>query len=214
MKRTIYGILILVLMVGMIACCSTKTESTEGKHTEEMSKESGESKEDSGEHKEMSAAAPMESSEHVRDSGEGQEEGKESGTEYAKDATYDGVRNGAHLILKYNPDTNSFIGTVENITEKILERVRVEVHLSNGIELGPTSPVNLAPGIKSSISLKASETAFETWSTHPEVGNNEHGHGVEEGEHTSGEKGEHGEKRGEYSSREKGEHSEKRGEHR
>ena len=49
------------------------------------------------------------------------------------------VRNGARLILSYDAASNSFKGTVENTTSNVLTRVRVEVHLSNGAELGPTT---------------------------------------------------------------------------
>ena len=35
---------------------------------------------------------------------------------------------------------------MENTTNSILNRVRVEIHLSNGVELGPTTPVDMAPG--------------------------------------------------------------------
>jgi hypothetical protein len=44
---------------------------------------------------------------------------------------------------------------VENVAEKILSRVRVEVHLSNGNELGPTKPINLVPGKKVDVTLSA-----------------------------------------------------------
>ena len=42
--------------------------------------------------------------------------------------------------------------------------------LSNGIELGPTTPVNLAPGQVMAITLPASSQPFTSWSAHPEVG--------------------------------------------
>ena len=80
------------------------------------------------------------------------------------------VRAGARLILRYDSTANAFVGTVENTTETTLARVRVEVHLSNGIELGPTTPVNLAPGQISDITLPASSQPFTSWSAHPEVG--------------------------------------------
>ena len=70
--------------------------------------------------------------EHDRDSqGEG---GEESGTELTLNERYDEVRNGARLILAYDAQTNSFSGTVQNTTDKSLERVRVEVgaHLTPG----------------------------------------------------------------------------------
>ena len=55
------------------------------------------------------------------------------------DETFDSVRSGARLILKYHAASNSFKGTVENTTNGVLDRVRIEVHLSNGAELGPTT---------------------------------------------------------------------------
>ena len=62
---------------------------------------------------------------------------EESGTELALDESYDAVRNGARLVLTYDAQGNSFNGFVENTTDNILKQVRVEVHLSNGVELGP-----------------------------------------------------------------------------
>jgi hypothetical protein len=132
--------------------------------------------------------------EHGRESGEhGKEKGEESGTELALNETYDEVRHGARLILAYDSDSNSFKGTVENTTEKRLKRVRIEVHLSNGIELGPTTPVDLDPGKKGDVILKATEIRFDKWSAHAEVGSGEHGHGRGEGhgEHGREGKGEH-----------------------
>ncbi len=139
--------------------------------------------------------------EHARDRG-GAAEGEESGTELALNETYDTVRNGARLILAYDAPSNSFNGTVENTTERILERVRVEIHLSNGTELGPTVPGDLKPGERRNIILKATSTDFDGWSAHAEVGNEEHGGSEGGGEHGSREGG------GEHGSRERG------GEHR
>ena len=133
-----------------------------------------------------------EKGEHKADVGE-KGEGEESGTQFGLDDVYDDVRNGAHLILAYDAETNIFKGTVENTSDEVLEKVRVEVHLSNGIELGPTTSVDLKPGEKVEVNLEGSEKDFETWSTHAEVGSSEEGHGQEgegEGEHESGEEGE------------------------
>jgi hypothetical protein len=131
-----------------------------GEHSAERSGEHG--REGSGEH------GGEHSGEHGGEhSGEG---GEESGTEYALNQTYDSVRNGVRLVLSYDLQTNSFIGTVENTTERTLERVRVEVHLSNGSELSPTTPIDLKPGEKSPVRLPAGSTDFEKWTAHPEVG--------------------------------------------
>ena len=61
---------------------------------------------------------------------------EESSTQFTKDETYDMTRGGARLILSYDANKEAFIGTVENTTSNTLKRVRVEVHLSNGTELG------------------------------------------------------------------------------
>jgi hypothetical protein len=120
--------------------------------------------------------------EHKRESGEAHGgEGEESGTEFTLDQTFDQVRNGARLVLAYDATSNSFRGTVKNTTAKTLKRVRVEVHLSNGKELGPTKPVNLGPGDEHVVELTATSKGFERWSAHPEIGSGEHGHGGEGG---------------------------------
>ena len=130
--------------------------------------------------------------EHDRDEqgGQGQgehahgEAGEESGIELSLNETYDKVRNGARLILAYDERSNSFHGTVENTTNKTLERVRVEVHLSNGKELGPTTPTDLDPGEKRDVKLIATNKGFDGWTAHPEVGIGEHAHGEHDhGEH-------------------------------
>ena len=101
--------------------------------------------------------------------GDGGEEGSRA-TTLALDATYDEVRSGARLILKYDAPSNSFKGTVENTTNGVLRRVRIEVHLSNGTELGPTTPTDMAPGEVVAINLPATQAAFTGWTTHVEVG--------------------------------------------
>ena len=119
------------------------------------------------------------------------EDGEESGAELALNETYDQVRNGARLILTYDAQNNAFKGTVENTTDETLKQVRVEVHLSNGKELGPTTPGDLAPGEKIEVQLIATSTDFDGWTAHPEVGESEHIHGEEHGEHDSEHEREH-----------------------
>ena len=115
---------------------------------------------------------------------------EESGNEFTLDESYDSVRNGARLVLNYDEQSNSFKGFVENTTDSTLKQVRVEVHLSNGVELGHTTPTDLNPGESIDISLKATDKSFDGWSAHPEVGESENGEykqGEEdEGEHSEG----------------------------
>ena len=128
----------------------------------------------------------------------GSEEG--SGAQLAPDETFDMVRGGARLIMSYDAAANSFKGTVENTTNQTLARVRIEVHLSNRTELGPTTPVDMAPGQVLSVDLPSTQASFTGWVAHAEVGGGEHGSGGEHGgggesggEHGGGESGgEHG----------------------
>ena len=135
------------------------------------SSESREGREESSENDSSSESG--EGSEGSREHGNGSESGEggeESGTQFALGETFDQIRAGARLILLYDSTANAFTGTVENTTGGTLSRVRVEVHLSNGIELGPTTPVDLAPGQVAEVTLPAGSQPFTSWSAHPEVG--------------------------------------------
>ncbi len=151
---------------------------------------SGEKKEKSTESHESS-----ERGEHARDVGESGE-GEEDGTQIGINDSYEGVRSGVHMTLAYDAEKDGFVGVVKNTTEKVVSQVRVEVHLSNGVELGPTPRADLEPGAVRNIFLSAENNSFKTWSTHAESGEEE-GHGEE------GEGGEHG---GEGESEGEGEH--------
>ena len=145
--------------------------------------------------------------------GEGRSESTAAGGEegsganaLALDATFDSVRAGARLILKYDTPSNSFKGSVENTSNGVLSRVRIEVHLSNGTELGPTTPTDMAPGELIAINLPATPAAFTGWTAHAEVGaggegsesGGEHGPRGEQGSgrESDGEHGSGGERRG------------------
>ena len=64
-----------------------------------------------------------------------------------------------------------------NTTAEPVAQVRVEVHLSNGIELGPTPRITLAPGETRAVNLDAGGQRFDTWEAHVEIGEGEHGQG-------------------------------------
>lgn len=118
---------------------------------------------------------------------------EESAVQLTLADTYNNVRNGAHLIISYDAASNAFQGTVKNTTGATLPQVRVEVHLSNGVELGPTTPVDLAPGAQIPVTLIASGPPFDKWTAHPEVGSsNAEGSGGEHGTEGAEGGGEHG----------------------
>ena len=163
-------VLALLLSAGVIAACGGDTE-REGGSTGERSEATqvisggGES---SGEHR---ASGEGSGGEGGESSGSGSEEG--SGANLAPDETFDAVRGGARLVLNYDASTNSFMGTVENTTSNVLTRIRIEVHLSSGTELGPTTPIDLAPGQMVDVNLPSTQESFTGWIAHAEVGSGE-----------------------------------------
>ena len=106
--------------------------------------------------------------------------------------------NGARLVLEFDPATQVFVGSVTNSTARTLPQVRVEVHLDNGTELGPTRRIDVSPGETVPVELGAFGNEFSAWVSHPEAG-------VEDGHGAGGEEG--GEGAGEHGGREgRGEH--------
>ncbi|MXZ46899.1 MAG: hypothetical protein F4Z08_07935 [Chloroflexi bacterium] len=171
-----------ILGAGILIGCTGDTEGREGAESSHIeasqSIEQGEGS--GGEH--------GSGGESGREHGSGDEGGRESGSGeegigamLAPDETFDMVRGGARLILSYDPASNAFTGTVENTTNNDLTRVRIEVHLSNGTELGPTTPIDMAPGQVATVHLPSTQAAFTGWVAHAEVGGGEAG-----GEHGSG----------------------------
>jgi len=133
---------------------------------------------------------------HEADS-HGDGEGEEDGTMLGLDDTFDEVRHGVHLVLEFDEELKAFTGTVENVSDELLDRVRVEVHLSNGLELGPTIQADLQPGESREVELAVETVDFTSWSTHPEIGSGEHDHSHDgehshEGEHSHDGEDEHG----------------------
>ena len=95
-------------------------------------------------------------------------EGEESGEYIGRDVIWDTTRLGLRLRLSFDSPSHSFAGTVENTTWETVCAVRVEVHLSGGVELGPTDRTDLAPGASVPVELSAGEHDFEGWTAHPE----------------------------------------------
>ena len=102
---------------------------------------------------------------------------------------YDVSRNGARLVMRYDEASNRFIGKVVNKTNAALTRTRVEIHLSNGVELGPTTPTDLPAGYLLSVTIPATDQTFDSWAPHVEFGMGEGGSGEGSGEHGGGNEG-------------------------
>jgi len=199
-KKVLIGsVLGVMLSTSIIVGCTADKESGEGSEgrSEATATEIISQGEASGEHGSGGEGSGGEGAEGSEGSG-GSEEA--SANMLAPNETFDMVRSGARLIMSYDAASNSFIGTVENTTNSVLTRVRIEVHLSNGTELGPTTPVDMAPGSVYSIVMPSTQASFTGWIPHAEVGSGEGGGehsgsgGEDSGEHGSGGEGrdEHG----------------------
>ena len=188
-KTFLVGALVgALLSAGLLIGCTDNTGPEGGRDsgsataTQEISE--GQGGESSGEH--GSGGEGSESGGEGSESGSGGEEGCAAANMLAPDETFDMVRGGARLIMSYDAAGNSFKGTVENTTTNILRQVRIEVHLSNGVELGPTTPIEMAPGEVRAVDLAATAAPFTGWTPHAEVGS---GEGSQAGGAGSGEGG-------------------------
>ena len=106
------------------------------------------------------------------DSTEGEEE--EDGTRYKVAETAMQARGGVDLVMSYDQNTQKFNGTVTNTNDAAVSDVRVEIHLSNGTELGPTPRTGLATQESKPVTLDATGQSFDWWSVHVELGQGEH----------------------------------------
>lgn len=97
--------------------------------------------------------------------------GEGSGASLALDEVYDEVRKGARLALQMEA---AFVGEVENTTNAHLEDVRIEVHLSNGMLLGPEALGYLPAGeieyVRVPVTPEALAQPFSGWTPHAAVG--------------------------------------------
>ena len=128
--------------------------------------------------------------------------GEEGASAIAPDQAFNGARKGTRLIIGYVPESRAFVGMVGNVSDQTLQQVRVEVHLFNtDNELGPTTPMDLAPGQWIPVWLPDEGTRFTEWVPHAEVGPQSGG-----GEGGSEGGGEHGGSGGEGGGEGGGEH--------
>ena len=160
MEKLIF-IVAAVAVLAIAACSESGMDTGESESGGEYGERISERSEGSGEHGDEG-----EGSEKAKS---GTEDGEEDATQYGLGDTFDQLRAGSRLIVSYNATDNAFLGTVENVSETTLDRVRVEIHLSNGVELGPTPSIDLSPGEFADVRLDATSQPFDTWSAHAEV---------------------------------------------
>lgn len=162
-RRWLVIVAAVTVSLGMAACAD------EPRAEAEETGESGAAREGAGEHARSEGAGEHARSEGGDEHGEDGEEGEESGERIGREDAWDTTRNGARLILSFDPASNAFVGTVENTTREMLCAVRVEVHLSTGTELGPTERTDLPSGETTVVELPTAGELFDTWTAHPEI---------------------------------------------
>ncbi len=96
--------------------------------------------------------------------------GEENTAQYGLGDTFDQVRAGSRLIMNYDPAANAFVGTVENTTQHPTEQRADRDPPLQRSRIGPTTPIDLAPGEVSNVRLDATTQPFDTWVAHAEVG--------------------------------------------
>ncbi len=94
----------------------------------------------------------------------------EGGKQWQPHETATETRSGVNLVISYDSSSQRFNGTVTNTTGSTVTNVRVEIHLSNGTELGPTPRISLAAGESKPVTLDASGQNFNWYSVHVELG--------------------------------------------
>ena len=148
----------LVLSLGLAACAAESQPDADGAGESTLAQQTAERGEerDGGEHEEA-------------DGDEHGEEGEESGVYIARTASWSETRNDSWLQLSFNSASNSFVGRVSNTGNEPLCDVRVEVHLSTGIELGPTERTGVPYGGSINVTLPSGGEEFTTWTAHPEM---------------------------------------------
>ena len=72
--------------------------------------------------------------------------------------------------MSFDSARSVFSGTVTNTTDATVSQVRVEIHLSNEVELGPTPRQDLTANQSMPVELDASGQTFTWWSVHVEIG--------------------------------------------
>lgn len=117
---------------------------------------------------------PESGQEHGAESGREGDESGEPGILYGIAETARQSRAGVDLVIRYDEAAASFAGTVTNTTGAPVADVRVEIHLSNGVELGPTPLLTLKPRQQSPVVLDARGRNFAAWQVHIEIGRDEH----------------------------------------
>ena len=171
-RRLLPIVTALVLSLGLAACAAESQpdadgagESTLAQQTDERSSSESRTEVASAERREE-----RDGGEHEEADGEEHgEEGEESGVYIARTASWSETRNDAWLQLSFNSASNSFVGRVSNTGNAPLCDVRVEVHLSTGIELGPTERAGVPYGGSINVTLPSGGEEFTTWTAHPEM---------------------------------------------
>ncbi len=82
---------------------------------------------------------------------------------------YDDTISGVHVMVKYMLDDKYFYGSLENVGDELVKGIKVGMHLSNGMDLGPTHGLDLVPGKAGSVVIDADIKEWEKWAVYVEL---------------------------------------------
>ena len=164
----------LVLSSGLAACANESQPDAEGAGESSLAQQTDASTPGATASETRTADAGAERSEerggeHEEDGEEHDEEGEESGVYIARTASWSETQGDAWLQLSFNSASNSFAGRVSNTGNEPLCDVRIEVHLSTGVELGPTEPTEVPYGGSINVTVPTGGEEFATWTAHHEA---------------------------------------------
>jgi hypothetical protein len=149
----------MALSFGLAACAGEPQANADGSGESSLAQESDERS--SGESR-LEVAGAESGEEHS-------EEGEESGVYIARTARWSETRGDAWLQLSFNSGSNAFSGRVSNTGNEPLCDVRIEVHLSTGVELGPTEATEVPYGGSINVTVPTGGEEFATWTAHHEA---------------------------------------------
>lgn len=92
-----------------------------------------------------------------------------------KTDVYDDTISGVHVMVKYMLDDKYFYGSLENVGDEHVVGLKLGMHLSNGMDLGPSHGADLEPGKAGSVVIDADIKEWEKWAVYVEIGDAEGG---------------------------------------
>ncbi len=99
-------------------------------------------------------------------------EGVDQSYKMAVSESFDEVINGAKITLNCDARVGGVVGTVQNKAAVAIEKVTIDISLSNGLKLETVTFENLQPGESKSVEILAENGLFNRWTADVKVSGN------------------------------------------